>query len=133
VLGRSFSQEEDLPGGSRVVLISQRRWEQRFGSDPGIIGHKLVVDGQSATVIGVLARIIGRSYYASYEVWAPLVQPTDSASRETRTLEVVGLLKSGPASPWLAHSWMRSHVRRPNWNPPPRDGAPTLCRGRRSS
>ncbi len=95
LLGRSFAREDELPGGSRVVLISQRCWERRFGSDPGIIGTKLAVDGQSAIVIGVLARIIGRSYYASYEVWAPLAQPMDRGSREDRRLEVVGLLKPG--------------------------------------
>ena len=95
LLGRGFAREEELSGGSRVVLISQRCWERRFGSDPGIIGSMLAVDGQSATVIGVLARIIGRSYYASYEVWVPLAQPMDRASREGRTLEVVGLLKPG--------------------------------------
>lgn len=94
-LGRSFAPEEEKPGGPRVVLISQSCWERRFSSDPGIIGSQLAVDGQSATVIGVLARIIGRSYYASYEVWTPLAQPADRASLEVRTLEVIGLLKPG--------------------------------------
>jgi putative ABC transport system permease protein len=95
LLGRSFAAEDELAGGSRVVLISQRCWERRFGSDPVIIGTKIAVDGQSATVIGVLRRIIGRSYYASYEVWAPLARPMDPASRKERRLEVVGLLKPG--------------------------------------
>ncbi len=95
VLGRSFSREEEQPGGPRVVLIGQRCWERRFGSDPNVVGRDLLVDGERATVVGVLARIIGRSYYASYEVWAPLVGTPDRAGRDARTLEVVALLKPG--------------------------------------
>jgi putative ABC transport system permease protein len=95
LLGRSFAREDELAADSRIVLISQRCWERRFGSDPGIIGTRLTVDGKSATVIGVLARIIGRSYYAGYEVWAPLTRPMERANREDRRLEVVGLLKPG--------------------------------------
>lgn len=95
VLGRGFAREEERPGSPRVVLISERCWERRFGSDPDIIGRELAVDGERATVIGVLARVTGRSYYASYELWAPLIETQAHASREARTLQVVGLLKPG--------------------------------------
>ncbi len=95
VLGRTFLTEDERPGGARVVLISQRCWERRFASDRGIIGHELVIDGQSVTVVGVLSRLVGRSYYSSNEIWAPLGPSADRASRAARNLEVVGLLKSG--------------------------------------
>lgn len=98
LVGRSFSQEEERPGATAVVLISRRCWERRFGSDPGVIGRELSLDGEHATVIGVLEPIIGRSYYAAYEVWAPLVGTAARMNREARTLDVVGLLKPGTAS-----------------------------------
>ena len=93
ILGRNFTREEQQPGARAVVLISQRCWERRFGSDPNIIGHELLVDGQSAAVVGVLSRIVGRSYYASHEVWSPLA--ADPGGSSGPALEVVGLLKPG--------------------------------------
>jgi putative ABC transport system permease protein len=95
VSGRGFTSDEERPGGARAVLISQRCWERRFGSDPGIVGRELVIDGETATVVGVLSRLVGRSYYSSYEVWMPLRMTPDRASRALRNLEVVGLLKPG--------------------------------------
>jgi hypothetical protein len=38
VLGRSFTPEEDRPGGGKVVVLSHGLWVRRFGSDPGIVG-----------------------------------------------------------------------------------------------
>src|SRR3954449_1025755 len=38
-LGRTFSPQEDAPGGARVAVISHRLWATRFASDPQIIGR----------------------------------------------------------------------------------------------
>src|SRR5215211_1808531 len=37
-----------------TVLLSHGLWQRRFGSDPGIVGRQLRVDGRSLTVIGVM-------------------------------------------------------------------------------
>lgn len=54
-LGRTFSDEEDLPGGPRVAVLSNGWWRTRFASDPGIIGKTIILSGDPYTVIGVLA------------------------------------------------------------------------------
>jgi putative ABC transport system permease protein len=53
-LGRDFLREEDRPGGARVVILTDRFWRRRFGSDPGVIGRTVRLDGQLYTVSGVL-------------------------------------------------------------------------------
>jgi len=53
--GRTFSAEEDSPGGPPVVVISNGLWRGRFGSDPNIVGKTLNFDGTAYTVIGVMA------------------------------------------------------------------------------
>jgi putative ABC transport system permease protein len=53
-LGRDFLPEEELPKAPDVALLSDGFWRRRFGADPHIIGKKLLVGGNPATVIGVL-------------------------------------------------------------------------------
>src|SRR6516162_2398755 len=46
VVGRDFSSEDDSPSGSSTVLISHQLWENRFGSDPAVVGRTLTLDGR---------------------------------------------------------------------------------------
>jgi len=52
--GRTFSPEEDLPGGPKVTVISHGLWTRRFGSDPAIIGKTLSLSGEPHVVIGII-------------------------------------------------------------------------------
>ena len=54
-LGRDFATEEDRPGNSHVVVISDSLWQSRFGSDLQVLGQKIRLDGESHTVVGVMA------------------------------------------------------------------------------
>ncbi len=60
-LGRTFLPDEDQPGNHRVVLLSHALWENRFGSDPGLLGRDIVLNGEAYTVIGVLPKASFRS------------------------------------------------------------------------
>ena len=54
-LGRTFTAEETDPATARpVAVLGHGLWQRRFGSDPGILGRSLVLNGQSHTVVGVL-------------------------------------------------------------------------------
>lgn len=53
LLGRTFSLEEDLPNGDRVVVIGRDLWMRRFASDPRILGKTISLNGEAQTVIGV--------------------------------------------------------------------------------
>jgi len=55
-LGRSFLPEDIEPGRNPVVLLSDRLWRDRFGSDPGILQKTIELDSRSYSVIGVLPR-----------------------------------------------------------------------------
>jgi len=55
VLGRTFTAEETDPASARpVVVLGHGLWRRRFGSDRGILGRSLILNGQSHTVVGVL-------------------------------------------------------------------------------
>jgi predicted permease len=56
MLGRQFSREDDLPNAAPTVLLTHGYWQRRFGGDPSVVGRKLLVDGQTQEVIGVMPR-----------------------------------------------------------------------------
>ena len=53
-LGRTFLEEENQPGRTPVVILSDAFWRSRMGADPGVVGRTLRLDGQPAVVVGVL-------------------------------------------------------------------------------
>jgi putative ABC transport system permease protein len=54
VVGRVFLPEEDRPGAERVVMLHHNLWQRRFAGDPNIVGQRLMLNGYSHTVVGVL-------------------------------------------------------------------------------
>lgn len=53
-LGRLFTPEEDNAGHNKVIILTQKLWQQEFESDPSIIGKPVELNGAQFTVIGVL-------------------------------------------------------------------------------
>ncbi len=47
-IGRTFHAGEDLAGQNSFVILSQSLWQQRFASDPTIIGRWISLEGVSA-------------------------------------------------------------------------------------
>jgi len=93
-LGRDFAPDEDQPGKNRVALLRHRLWRERFGSDPGVIGRDIRLDGTPYKVIGVLGPGVNDRLPA--DLWIPLqLKPDEIANRQFRPLFVVGRLKPG--------------------------------------
>lgn len=53
-IGRSFTEDDDIPGADRVVILSYPFWLQRFGANPRVLGRPLSLNGANYTIIGVL-------------------------------------------------------------------------------
>jgi putative ABC transport system permease protein len=51
--GRWFGPEHDVVGGPLVAVVSAAAWRTRLGSDPGVVGRTLRLNGQPVTIIGV--------------------------------------------------------------------------------
>jgi predicted permease len=95
-LGRVFLPEEGQPGREHVVLLSDGLWRRRFGTDPAISGRKLVMNGQSYLIVGVLPRDFQLPLEA--EVWTPLVFSADDLSPNSRgnhSYQVIARIKPG--------------------------------------
>ena len=53
-VGREFLPEEDRGEGQRVAILSHELWLRRFGSDPAVLGRKILLSGDAYTVIGLM-------------------------------------------------------------------------------
>lgn len=104
-VGRSFLPEEDSAGLNEIpAMLSYPSWQIRFNSDPRIVGRRIKIDGEEATIVGVLPeRFLGTSYFLRAEVYVPLAARERVLARnryrnahpETVGVSVYGRLKPG--------------------------------------
>ena len=93
--GRTFSAEEDRPGGDHVVVLSQGLWKRRFGSDPSIIGKTMSLSGDPYVVIGILNESPNvRVLEPNPEVWIPF-QLDPNSSDQGHFFQALGRLRPG--------------------------------------
>jgi putative ABC transport system permease protein len=96
LLGRTFAEEEDRPGGPAVALVGHDLWQKRLGGDRDVIGKTLNLEGRSYTIVGVLPHGFDMPYSA--EVWVPMQLSIGSlpiGQRAANSNEFVGRLKPG--------------------------------------
>jgi putative ABC transport system permease protein len=102
-LGQTFNPQDQTPGFTLDVVISDGLWKRAFGSDPHILGRSLRADNDLYRVIGVMppgfhdpGRTVGER---NTEQWAALGfsdNPAQAPNRSLRLpLETVGRLKPG--------------------------------------
>ena len=96
-LGRLFSAGECRRGGRPTVILSDPFWRRQFGGDPALLGQAVTLDGQDATVVGILPRTFDfGSVFApglEMDVFVPAV--LDDMQGWGNTLALVGRLKPG--------------------------------------
>jgi putative ABC transport system permease protein len=97
-LGRTFTAEEDQPGGARVLVISNAVWQRRYGGDRSAVGRFTNYNGESYTIVGVLPPTFdfyGRAN-ANNDVFLPLGHLRNRSymqSRDDYPINVVGRMK----------------------------------------
>jgi putative ABC transport system permease protein len=92
-LGRHFIPDDAKVGNDRVVILNYSYWQQKFGSDPNVIGRKLRMSGELYTIIGVAAP--GPNDRGDSQMNVPLAFRPDEINRRDHWLLVLGRLKPG--------------------------------------
>ena len=113
IAGRTFSTQDDMPGGPNVALISDAFWQREFGRDPSALGRTIRLDDAMWTVVGVMPpdadfgvlQILSSAAYArsfadrgeraQVDIWVPLQADAASLPRSTHPLLMVGRLANG--------------------------------------
>ena len=108
IAGRTFTADEDRPGGPDVVLISEKLWGRLFQRRDNAVGSTLRLDDRPYTIIGVMPagadfgvlQILTSAAYsrsfadrgikADIDIWAPLQADPQQLPRSTHPLFVMG-------------------------------------------
>ncbi len=95
-IGRDFIAEDDQPGITKNIILSDALWKRDFGGDPRVIGQSVRVNGRAGTVIGVMPPKF--SFPGNEQLWLPVntefpVKPRND--RGINTVQVIGRLKPG--------------------------------------
>jgi putative ABC transport system permease protein len=101
VLGRPFGPDDDRPGHGQVVIISERLWKERFGSEPSIVGRAIALNGEPYHVLGVMPAAFQfppGAGYAPPDIWTPIAEPFH-LYRGRHYMFVVARLKDGVTVP----------------------------------
>ena len=126
-IGRLMTDEDDQEGASPVAVMSYRIWQEKYGSDPSVVGAGYQINGHSFTVIGVAppgffgAKLAG---WGMPDFWLPLTtEPLiDGATARLKRpngnfLDLVGRVRPGTNPKSLEaklrvefYNWLASHV-----------------------
>ena len=125
--GRLFIDADDQEGAPAVAVMSFHAWEEKYGSDPSVVGSTFQINGHSFTIIGIApAGFIGAKMvsWGMPDLWMPLTaEPTiDGATsrlKNTRVdwLDLIGRVRPGMNPKVLEsqlkaelHGWLASHL-----------------------
>jgi putative ABC transport system permease protein len=94
MLGRTFTQQEDLPNGGKAAVLSYGLWKRKFGSNPQIVGTTISLGGEPYTILGVL----GPSFQTDpvSDIWLPF-QFDPNSTNQGHFFLAAGRLKPGVA------------------------------------
>jgi predicted permease len=104
VLGRLIlPHEAETFGEEPVLVLGHSYWQRRFGTDPGVLGKRVRVNGRVATIVGVVPKEFG-GMYSVFEMdgYLPLgavpameSRPRYQVDRNSRQILAFGRLRQG--------------------------------------
>ena len=103
-IGRVFRADEDIPNAPRVVILSHRFWQRRFGGDARVIGQSLNLGGELHEIVGVMPAHFRPVIATAADVWRPRRLNLSSPARGAVVLRVVARLAPGVSMPQAAAS-----------------------------
>jgi predicted permease len=103
-LGRLLVADEDLPDRTATAVLSYGTWARRFGSDPRVLGKKIMLNGVPYEIVGVMPRSFSlpREVMPTLdgaeqaEILLPLPLPANAAqNRDHEDYNILGKLRPG--------------------------------------
>ncbi|HEY2013118.1 MAG TPA: ABC transporter permease [Bryobacteraceae bacterium] len=93
-LGRSIRAEDDVKGAPAVAVLSEGLWQRRFGGRPEVLGRKMMVNGASTEIVGVMPTGFALPAQPA-DIFIPMQIDPALAPRGGRNYRTVARLKPG--------------------------------------
>jgi predicted permease len=93
VLGRGFTDADAEPGAPKVLILGYTAWTNQFQQAPDIVGRRVKLNGEPATIVGVMAE--GFGFPQTGEVWTPLTINPPASRAEGPRVNGFGRLARG--------------------------------------
>src|SRR5215471_9863138 len=91
LVGRTFSETEDLPNGPAVAVIGHGLWQSRLGGKRDIVGGTIILNSAPYVVVGILPA--GFQPAPDTDLWLPM-QADPNSTNQGHYLSVAGRLKA---------------------------------------
>ena len=97
VLGRVFRPDDDAPSGEPPLVLSWGYWQRRFAGSRDVLDQRMLVDGTSYVVVGVMPQGFDFPMFwaTGVQMWAPLPLGERATSRIGSSLRVFARLRQG--------------------------------------
>jgi len=89
--GRDFRADDEVRGAAPVAILGFRLWTNRYGGDPSVVGRTVRLNGEPATIIGVMPE--NMMFPTNAELWTAFVPTEAEARRSWRGLMAFGRLR----------------------------------------
>src|SRR6185437_16262610 len=93
-LGRNFQSDDSRDRARFVAMVSHHFWQTQLGSDPGVVGHTITLNGRPRTVVGVVRPSVRFPSNEPIDVWL-LLRISAPQGRPPYYLAAFGRLKPG--------------------------------------
>jgi predicted permease len=94
LLGRRMRPEEDRVGAPKVLMLSYKLWQARFGGDPSVIGRTVRLDDEPHEIIAVMPASF-ELFGVRSDAWVPLPANRQAFYERTNVSVLVGRLADG--------------------------------------
>ena len=125
--GRLLIDADDQEGAPPVAVMSFHAWQEKYGSDPSVVGSTYQINGRAFTILGVApAGFVGAKMesWGMPDIWLPLTaEPmmlgTTARIKNARVdwLDLIGRVRPGTNPKALQaqlqselHGWLASHL-----------------------
>ena len=100
-LGRSFVPADSAPGAGQTAVIAWGLFQRRFAGDPAIVGRRIKVNEDYATIVGVLPRDFrlllppDAATPDHLQIFTPFWPDLEDGPRRNLFLRVIGRMRPG--------------------------------------
>jgi putative ABC transport system permease protein len=93
VRGRTFTDDDDVASGPRVVIVSHGFWQERLGGKADVVGSAIEISGRTFEIVGIAPP--GFDFPRKARLWRPVQNDDEACGRGCVYTDGIGRLKAG--------------------------------------